>query len=264
MANGVRVGMSMRHRARAALHALLGRSAGAAASEESGVSPGDRAIAAAVRRHTMTGPLRIQALLDAVDYVVRSGLPGAFVECGVWRGGSVLAMLLKLQELRVCDRDIYLYDTFEGMTAPTDADTSAYEPSALSTWRAAAAEGRRAWDRLFSPGVFNEGDVRRLLLESGYPAERLHFVKGPVEETLPATIPGDVALLRLDTDWYESTLHELTHLYPRLQKGGVLIIDDYGHWDGCRRAVDEYFSRPGTAPVLLQRIDYTGRLAIRT
>lgn len=212
----------------------------------------------------MTGPLRIASLLDAVQYVVARGITGAFVECGVWRGGSVLAMILKLQQLGVRDRDIYLYDTFEGMTAPTTADISAYEPSALATWRTATAQGRRAWDRLFSPAVFNESDVRRLLHESGYPEARLHFVKGPVERTLPATIPGDLALLRLDTDWYESTLHELEHLYPRLKKGGVLIIDDYGHWDGCRRAVDEYFSRPAMTPVLLQRIDYTGRIAVRS
>lgn len=255
--------MSMLGRARASLRALLRRQSPATAVADESASPADRAIVEAVRRYTMTGPLRIHALLDAVTYIVRSGIPGAFVECGVWRGGSVLAMLLKLRELGAQDRDIYLYDTFEGMTAPTSADTSAFEPAALSTWGQAATEGRRAWERLFSPSVFNEDAVRRVLLDSGYPANRLHFVKGPVEETLPATIPGAVALLRLDTDWYESTRHELEHLYPRLQRGGVLIIDDYGHWDGCRRAVDEYFSRPGETPVLLQRIDYTGRIAVR-
>lgn len=254
--------MSATGRMRAALAALMGRPAPPRPQDVS-ATPGDRAIADAVRRHTMTGAARIHALLDAVAYVVRSDIPGAFVECGVWRGGSVLAMLLKLQDLGIRDRDVFLYDTFEGMTVPTAADTSAYEPSALSTWRQAAAEGRRAWERLFSPAVFNESDVRRLLLGSGYPPERLHFVKGPVEQTLPGTIPGDVALLRLDTDWYESTRHELEHLYPRLRRGGVLIIDDYGHWDGCRRAVDEYFSRPDATPILLQRIDYTGRMAVR-
>lgn len=246
----------------ARLRRLLSR--GSPPLERICASPEDERIARAVQPYTMTGPLRIASLLDAVQYVVARGITGAFVECGVWRGGSVLAMILKLQQLGVRDRDIYLYDTFEGMTAPTTADTSAYEPSALATWRVAAAQGQRAWDRLFNPAVFNESDVRRLLHGSGYPEERLHFVKGPVERTLPATVPGDVALLRLDTDWYESTLHELEHLYPRLQKGGVLIIDDYGHWDGCRRAVDEYFSRPAMTPVLLQRIDYTGRLAVRS
>ena len=94
---------------------------------------------------------------------------------------------------------------------------------------------------------------------TGYPAERLHFVEGKVEDTIPEQAPERIALLRLDTDWYESTRHELEHLYPRLSPGGVLIIDDYGHWEGARQAVDEYFK----GEVYLHRIDYTGRLAIK-
>src|SRR5436309_1043008 len=93
------------------------------------------------------------------------------------------------------------------------------------------------------------------------PADRVHMVAGPVEETLPDHAPGQLALLRLDTDWYESTRQELEHLYPRLAHGGVLIVDDYGHWAGARRAVDEYFARE--APLLLSRIDYTARIAIK-
>ena len=87
-------------------------------------------------------------------------------------------------------------------------------------------------------------------------------MQGPVEETLPKTAPDRLALLRLDTDWYESTRHELVHLYPRLVDGGVLIVDDYGHWEGCRRAVDEYFAAEAD-PVLLSRVDYTARIAIK-
>jgi O-methyltransferase len=103
--------------------------------------------------------------------------------------------------------------------------------------------------------------VRATLLETGYPAERLHLHRGPVEETLPRQSPGPLALLRLDTDWYKSTLHELEHLYPLLAGGGILIIDDYGHWQGARRAVDEYFA--DSPPLLLNRIDYTGRIAVK-
>ena len=87
-------------------------------------------------------------------------------------------------------------------------------------------------------------------------------MRGPVEQTIPATVPGQLALLRLDTDWYESTRHELEHLYPALETGGVLIVDDYGHWDGAARAVDEYFARQGS-PLLLTRTDYTGRMAVK-
>ncbi len=91
---------------------------------------------------------------------------------------------------------------------------------------------------------------------SSYPADLFTFVKGKVEDTIPGNAPDAIAILRIDTDWYESTLHELTHLWPRLSPGGVLIIDDYGHMPGARQAVDQFFV---SAPVLLHRIDYTGR-----
>jgi O-methyltransferase len=224
----------------------------------------DREIAARVRPYTMTSAERVHALVDAVAYIAARRIPGAFVECGVWRGGSVMAMLLKLQALGVNDRDVYLYDTFEGMTEPTAADTSSYDPPAAQTWEQAQRDGTRAWSTLFGNEQFSEQAVRETLLQTGYPASRLHFVKGPVEQTIPGTIPEQIALLRLDTDWYESTRHELEHLWPRLQPGGVMILDDYGHWDGCRRAVDEYFGTDAAPVQLLNRIDYTGRLAVKT
>jgi hypothetical protein len=210
----------------------------------------------------MTGRARLLALVDAVRYCEQRAIPGAFGECGVWRGGSVLAMILTLLDLDVVDRDFYIYDTFEGMTAPTEHDISPIDPPALETWNAARDVGERAWSGMFSDAVFDEDGVRALLTSSGYPAERLHFVRGAVEETLPGNAPEQLALLRLDTDWYESTRHELEHLYPLLSDGGVLIVDDYGHWEGARRAVDEYFAT-AAAPLLLNRIDYTGRIAIK-
>jgi O-methyltransferase len=222
----------------------------------------ERAIVERATPHTMTGAARILAVIDATRYCVERGITGAFVECGVWRGGSVLAMILTLQELRAPERDIYLYDTFEGMTAPTEDDVSDVEGSALEAWQEAEREQRRAWEPMFGSEVFNEDAVRALLLDTGYPADRLKFVRGAVEETLPGVAPEQVALLRLDTDWYESTWHELVHLFPRLVHGGVLIIDDYGHWRGARRAVDEYFGSEHP-PLLLNRIDYTGRIAVK-
>lgn len=221
--------------------------------------PEDREIVHRALPYTLTGVPRLHALVDAVRYCVRREIPGAFVECGVWRGGSVLAMILTLQQLGRDDREIYLYDTFEGMTEPTEADTSRVHRPATELWD--EAEGR-PWPEFFSGEVFNETTVRETLFATGYPRERLHFVRGPVEETLPDRAPDRLALLRLDTDWYESTRHELLHLYPRLAENGVLIIDDYGHWDGSRRAVDEYFSEYGP-PVLLSRIDYSARMAVK-
>jgi O-methyltransferase len=227
-----------------------------------GMDGADRKIVERAYPYTMTGALRLEATIQAVRHCVRREIPGAVAECGVWRGGSVLAMILALQELGVDDRDVYLFDTFEGMTEPTEHDVSRHEPPALETWTAAREADSVPWDGLFRPDVFNEDAVRALVLSSGYPEERVHFVRGPVEDTVPGHAPDRLALLRLDTDWYESTRHELEHLYPRLSDGGVLIIDDYGHWEGSRRAVDEYFGQHA-APLLLNRIDYAARIAIK-
>ncbi len=221
--------------------------------------PVEQRIVDSALPHSITSVPRLLAIIEAVRYCERRRIEGAFAECGVWRGGSVLAMILALQDLGA-ERDIWLYDTFEGMTQPTREDVSQFHRPALETWN--DAETGPAWPEYFSPAVFNEEGVRKTLLATGYPEERLHFVRGPVEETLPADAPERLALLRLDTDWYESTRHELLHLYPRLADGGPLIIDDYGHWEGCRRAVDEHFETTA-APILLTRIDYTGRMAIK-
>ena len=209
--------------------------------------------------YSMTGAARLLALVDAVRHLVDRGVPGAFAECGVWRGGSVLAMLLTLRELGADDRDVFLYDTFTGMTKPTAADTSPLHAPALQDWE---ASGGRPYPELFASGGSGEAEVRALLEATGYPAARLHLVAGPVEETLPARSPGPLALLRLDTDWHESTKHELTHLYPLLAPGGVLVVDDYGHWEGARRAVDEHFAAHPPRP-LLTRVDYTCRIGVR-
>jgi hypothetical protein len=238
---------------------------GAATQDDShlvGISAEDRAVIERALPYTLTGIPRLAALIEAVRYCVRRDVPGAFAECGVWRGGSVLAMILTLQQLGREDRDIHLYDTFEGMTEPTQRDVSPIDPPALETWRQAQERRERPWGDLFPPDAVGEEAVREVLISTGYPPGRLRFVRGPVEDTLPEHAPEHVALLRLDTDWYESTRHELDHLYPRLSDGGVLIVDDYGHWEGARRAVDEYFDRHPPAP-LLSRIDYTGRIAVK-
>jgi O-methyltransferase len=259
--------LDLRKRLKTAMHVLLGmrnaKERNQRLHEMAVLSTVDREIVARTQPYTMTGIPRTLALLDAVEYLVRRDISGAFVECGVWRGGSVLAMVLKLQSLGISDRDIYLYDTFEGMTEPTVEDTSPFEMSAVKTWAKAKKLGKRGWDQLFDPKIFNEEQVRDLLLGTGYPKNRLHFVKGPVEKTIPLHAPERIALLRLDTDWYESTRHELIQLYPRLVSGGILIIDDYGHWEGCRRAVDEYFAENSGQAPFLSRIDYTGRIAVR-
>jgi len=105
-------------------------------------------------------------------------------------------------------------------------------------------------------------EVKRNLRLTGYDESRITYIQGKVEDTIPVRASERIALLRLDTDWYESTYHELVHLYPRLSVGGVLIIDDYGHWQGARRAVDQYIEE-NRLKILLNRIDYTGRIAVK-
>lgn len=226
----------------------------------SSASEEERAILEAVRDHTMTTEERQLALIDAVTYVQQASIDGAFVECGVWRGGSVLAMLLRLRQLGEATRDVYLYDTFAGMTRPTELDTSDFHPPALDSWD---EETGRAYPGLFGGEDSGLQAVKDLLATSGHPPERVHYAVGPVEETIPEVVPDRIALLRLDTDWYESTRHELEHLYPRVVPGGVVIIDDYGHWKGCRRAVDEYLAVEGRAVPLMHRVDYTCRMWVK-
>jgi hypothetical protein len=222
-----------------------------------GLSDADHQTLHAVQDFTMTSPERVAALCDATRYLVRNGIGGDIVECGVWRGGSMMAVARTLVQLGDTSRELFLYDTYTGMTDPTDADADAH--------------GRTAWRGMNRFGRDDAGhskwcnasleDVTANIASTGYPMAQCHFVVGPVEDTIPATLPGDVALLRLDTDWYESTRHELLHLFPLVVPNGVLVLDDYGHWQGARRAVDEYFEKCQHAP-LLNRIDYTGRIAI--
>jgi O-methyltransferase len=209
-----------------------------------------------VAPHTLTTPGKVHALARAVEYVEARQIPGAFVECGVWRGGSMMAMALTLLRLGETGRELYLFDTFEGMTEPGAEDVKQGGEHARDFLNRSSRDSS-AW------AIASLEEVREAVLGVGYPSERIHFVKGPVEETLPEQAPDDVALLRLDTDWYSSTKHELTHLYPRLGRGGVLIIDDYAYWRGARQAVDEYVAENELA-LLLIRIDHGARVAIKT
>jgi len=218
------------------------------------LSEADRAIVKRVSPYTLTGVERRASLLQAVDHVVRHRIAGDVVECGVWRGGSMMAVALALSQ-RGDERDLWLYDTFEGMSKPTDADRSVDGISAQAQLND-TAKGEGVW---CEAGL---DDVRGNLLSTGYPLDRIHFVQGKVEDTIPSQLPHCIALLRLDTDWYESTKHELHHLYPRLMSGGVLVIDDYGHWQGARKAVDEYFAA-SSSQIYLHRVDYTARLLVK-
>ena len=219
----------------------------------------DRSIVEQVRSYSMTSDARLWMLLRSVEYLVTNRVPGHFVECGVWQGGSMMAVAKKLDAMNDHTRELWLYDTFSGMTDPSDLDVESHS-------------GRSAMELLAESDINNARgvwayslyeDVYANMMKTGYPSEKLRFIKGKVEETLKHHVPDQIALLRLDTDWYESTRAELEILYDKLVMNGVCIIDDYGHWEGARRAFDEFVSKLDHAPLLVP-IDYTGRMFIKT
>jgi hypothetical protein len=212
----------------------------------------------AVRPYTMTSPERLYALIEAVRYTVQQNIPGSIVECGVWRGGSIMAAALTLMRLKRTDRQFYLFDTFDGMPMPLRIDQTHDGIDGGSIFEVLKT-GEDSSD--YCRATLQE--VREALATTDYPAKNFQLIKGKVEDTLPQQAPASIAILRLDTDWYESTKHELEHLFPRLSRGGILIIDDYGHWNGCREAVDEYFDQIDRG-MFLARIDYTGRIGLKT
>ena len=210
-----------------------------------------------VQPYTATSPERINALCQAVRYITSNAIPGVIVECGVWRGGSMMAAARTLIEMGDTSRELYLFDTFAGLVAPGPFDLAPDGTPAAKRFAKEAREDGSGSRWCEAPLE----EVQAAVALTGYPPERTHFIVGRVEETIPERAPEQIALLRLDTDWYESTRHELLHLYPRVSSGGVLIVDDYGVWQGCRRAVDEYFAE---RPPLLNRIDDSGRIALVT
>jgi O-methyltransferase len=217
----------------------------------------DICIIKSVLPYTMTSPERIFSLIKAVQYIVTNKIPGDIVECGVWKGGSMMAVAMTLVALNDVEKELYLFDTFEGMTEPTETDISYKNDSAFELLRKGKKNEKNfVW--AYSP-IEN---VRKNLLSTGYHHNKIHFIKGKVEETVPEKAPAEISLLRLDTDWYESTRHELIHLYPRLNPGGLIIIDDYGHWRGAKKATDEYM-RDNNIKLFLCRIDYTGRIGVK-
>ncbi len=214
-------------------------------------------IYARCREYTMTSAERMFALYEGVRHVAARGIAGDLVECGVWKGGSAMLMAMTLAALGETGRKIWLYDTFAGMTEPGAVDIRARDGSdTISRWQHFQKSDHNEW--AYAP----LDEVRANMAATGFPAENIHYIQGEVETTLPARMPERLALLRLDTDWYASTYHELTHLFPLLAANGVLLLDDYGSFEGAKKAVDQYLAE-NDIPLFLHRIDSTGRIAIK-
>lgn len=209
-----------------------------------------------VSPYTMTTQERVVNLEYAVRYLVAAGIPGDIVECGVGAGGSMMATAYTLLDLGVRDRRLLLYDTYRGMAEPTDDDVSVFGKPAKRKYERRMKDGVSTWHNYPLP------DVERNLARSGYPADRLQFIEGYVQDTLPGNDSAVIALLRLDTNLYESTKAEMEYLFPKLAPGGVLLIDDYYRWLGQRKAIDDYLAGRGIH-LLLVRVDDHSAMGIK-
>lgn len=197
-----------------------------------------------VKPYTMTSVERISCLFDSLEYIRKNNIEGDLIECGVWKGGNILGMMEYLNFFKIYDKKIWMYDTFEGMTKPSDVDID------LNNTKA-----EQIFDTILCYSSIDE--VKKNLSQSKFPIENLKIIIGDVVETLNISenTPDIISLLRLDTDWYFSTKKELEVLYPKLNKKGILIVDDYGHWQGSKKAVDEFFKEK---MINKKQIDYTG------
>lgn len=179
------------------------------------------------------GRARADALIDAVRNVENQGLTGAFVEVGVAAGHS--SIIAALASSPFMERDFFLYDTFHGFVdeLPDEIDHKgvSIRDYDLSAYRKSECKLKT---------------VRTRMLETGISPDRIVLIEGPVESTVEKLHPHAISILRLDADLYEPTLAALTALYDLIQSGGYLIVDDYGHWRGCREAVDRFFSERGS------------------
>lgn len=211
-------------------------------------SPYTRELWDKVSPYTMTSQARVANLERAVRYVVANNIDGDFVECGVGAGGSMMAIAFTLRTLQIEDRRLLLYDTFEGMARPTAEDISILGKPATRKYERKTKDGECTWHN------FPLEDVQANMARTQYPSDAIFFHKGLVQDTLPLNDSRAIALLRLDTNLYESTVVECAQLIPKLKPGGVLIIDDYFRWLGQQKAVDEYLESAGSR-MLLTRID---------
>ena len=213
-----------------------------------------------VRDYTMASFERLATLWQQVRYLDRYNIPGGLVECGVWKGGCAgLMALAHMQGRNTPEREIHLFDSFQGLPQP---DRQLDGDLAIGIARG-EADGK---DQTISACVASIEECRNLLIDTiGYPSHLVKIHPGWYSEVIPKTAHsvGDIALLRLDSDWYKSTEICLEHLYGKVSDHGVVVIDDYGHFSGCRRAVDDFVQRLHE-PVLLNHIDYTGRFWMKT
>lgn len=221
------------------------------------LSEKDKNLINLISNYSMTPKIRIYNLLQALRYLKNKKILGDYVECGVWKGGNILLLKKFLETEDMYQRNIYAYDTFEGMTSPDEND---FEISNNNFATKLLEKDKNKKTNVW--GICSLEEVKKNISINVKNLENIKFIKGPVENTLNENknIPEKISLLRLDTDWYQSTKKELEVLYEKVESGGVIIIDDYGHWGGSKKAVDEFFSNKF---VWMHYVDYACRLIIK-
>jgi len=190
-----------------------------------------------VRGYTAVFVPRLVALYKLSEEINQRSVPGDIVECGVYNGGSA-AIMASLCEKSPLNRNVWLFDSFEGLPKPTDKDGE--EAPAYEGW---------------CHGDLSK--VKEVLRKLRIPQSRVHIVKGWFQDTFPSAQIRDIAILHIDADWYDSVKLCLENFYDSVQPGGYIVLDDYGDWEGCRIATDEFLKKRALDVKLIQ-VDYTG------
>ncbi len=203
-----------------------------------------------VRNNSMMSPLNLLTLYEQAVYCEKKNIEGAYVECGVWKGGAVGIMAKANLTHGKSRRPLHLFDAFDDICAPDaelDGEKAIIDMQAYTTLKnkdemkgqLEAVKG--AYDSLGGHGTI---DVCKNMFENilHYPSSSIHYHKGWFQDTIPADHQqiDKIAILRLDGDWYASIKVCLDYLYDKVVPGGLIVIDDYGHYEGCTKAVDEF------------------------
>jgi hypothetical protein len=212
----------------------------------------EKSIIKNAKKYSMTTEIRMWSLINSLKKIVNEKIDGDIVECGIWRGGNIILINKILEEQKI-HKKIYCYDTFEGMDIADNVDKE-------------LSSGQSASKIIESDDYYkcksSLDDTKKIISQNVEDTKDIIFIKGKVEDTLMVkkNLPKKISICRLDTDYYSSTKIELEILYPLIEPGGILIIDDYGHWSGCKKAVDEYFK---DKYVMKHFVDYACRLIIK-
>lgn len=198
------------------------------------------------KKYSMISEERFKNNINSVKKIQKKNILGDIVEIGVWKGGSLLSMILEYEKYQENNRTFHLYDTFSGMTDPTVHDKDLWNNQAELLLK---YDGTK--DVIKAAAGLEEVKAN---ISNYTKYEKIQYHQGDILKN--EYYPDKIAILRLDTDWYESTKFELDNFYDKVSVGGIIIVDDYGHWQGCKQAVDEFLAKH--PKIKIKKTDYTG------